>query len=396
MIARAVERARFAVEQKAAILVERDRPDSKRGRDAVRRFAVHRYSGCEPVERGRFRRPERGMLDRSFQMERARFTWRDLPGGRGKPDLGAALRTRNRAASLRRYGGQPIVRHNHRGLDGGGTFRHVAGEARGDENAVRGNRHGGGYIQPHVPVEARALIEPPLEARGVHLHGDGVRFVETDHVRDVDPEGSVATLLMPHEPAVHEHQGVPERPIELKPDALARVRRREFELAAIPAGVRVRMVGANGFESVEFVGVLVERQFHRPVVGQVHRAPEDVVELLGGGPAVHAAPGEHQAGGPVVPQVKFPAPVEQQVLAWRIRSKGKASRRKSGGKNAKQGWLIHFILLTPANLLFPRGQQVAKINDRERGLSKDAGVQPLAGARKTQQAYRRAVRNVRI
>ena len=93
------------------------------------------------------------------------------------------------------------------------------------------------------------------------------------HVRDVLAERVVAALVPSHEPAVDPDRRVAEHAVECQPDALAGILRRQVKRAAIPADAVLRKARPDRLEAVAAVGVLIERQFNRPVVRQIERAP---------------------------------------------------------------------------------------------------------------------------
>ena len=155
------------------------------------------------------------------------------------------------------------------------NFNHRAAVRRpaGNKNPVRRDGHRRGLVQPDMAVNARALVEPALELARVHLHRYGVAAANARHIRDVRPERVITALVPDHFPAVDPDCGVSKRTVELQPETLARVGRRQVKRAPIPANAVAREARPDRLESVALIGGGIERQFNRPVVRQVERAP---------------------------------------------------------------------------------------------------------------------------
>ena len=122
---------------------------------------------------------------------------------------------------------------------------------------------------------------------------------------------------MAGEPAIDKNFAIAEHAVEFQPDAFAGVFLRQLEGAAIPGDVIGREARSNGFEPMAAIGALVKRQFHHPIVREVHGAPARVAVRFAGGAAAGAGLGQALGQAPLVAEVKFPAEVEQQPFARR-------------------------------------------------------------------------------
>ena len=233
------------------------------------------------------------------------------------------------------------------------AFGHVPGELAVNKNAVARDGDRLGFIEPDVPVDARALVEPSLEPARVHARGNRVFFAKVDEIRDVRPEGIVAALVMADEPAVDVKRRVAKRAVELQPDALAAVRLRQVEGPAIPANARRGKSGADRLEAVTHIRRRVEGQLDRPVVRQVDRAPCGIIEILARRPFIDAGFVEIKRVRPVVAEVKFPVCIERKMLVRRHRGGGERQRAGSNGQGetTKEKTAAHLLVTIPSELV---------------------------------------------
>ena len=183
-----------------------------------------------------------------------------------------------------------------------------------------------GLGQPHVAIDARALVEPAVAEAGVHARHDVVLRAVAQKVRQVEAERRVAVVVAADEAAVHKDQHVAEGAVELDRDAPAQVAGRNLELAPVPAHAGLRIAAAEGLVAVRFLLLVAHKgQLDRPVVRQVQRAPLGVVELglgkveVAGLGKVSLAVAEAQIAGRIgaVAKLELPAEVEEQLLAGR-------------------------------------------------------------------------------
>ncbi len=272
VIAGAVNRVRLAVQHETLVRIKDRGADAEDGFLLVNRFAVHRNRGDELVELGRFRRPEHGRRNLRLQLQRGlQFAAHLLRSLELRDRL--AVRRNDFAVHHRVDGVGEFVEHVGFDVDCRRARRHVVLELGINENPVRRDGHRRGLLQPGVAINARAFVEPALELRRVHLHGDDVALAELHHVRDVLAERVIAALVPAHDPAVDKNRRVAIHAIERQPDALAFIRLRQLERAAIPADAVRLEARPERPVAVVHVGVFVERQFNRPIVRQIHRAP---------------------------------------------------------------------------------------------------------------------------
>ena len=212
------------------------------------------------------------------------------------------------------------------------------------KHPVRRDGHRRGLVQPHMPVNPRALVKPALELARVHLHRHEILPAEPHDVRDVLAETVVAALVPRHQPAVHPHRRVAEHAVERQPDTLAGIFLRQLERPAIPADAVLVKTRPHRLEPVARVRRWVERQFNRPVMRQIQRAPRRVVELLGRRAAARAGLVQPQRIRPVVAQMKLPARIQRKMFArrggggrgGRGRVSGAEVQRQHGGRQRGQ------------------------------------------------------------
>ena len=77
--------------------------------------------------------------------------------------------------------------------------------------------------QPHVAIDAGALVEPAVAEARIDARNDVVLLAVRQKVREVEAEGRVAVVVAADEAAVDEYQHVAESAVELNPDAAARI-----------------------------------------------------------------------------------------------------------------------------------------------------------------------------
>ena len=63
--------------------------------------------------------------------------------------------------------------------------------------------------------------------------------------------------------------------------------------------------------SVAAIGALVEGQFDRPIMREIHRAPACIAEKFAGGTGAGSGLGKIDGGAPFVAEMKFPVGIEQ-------------------------------------------------------------------------------------
>ena len=190
-----------------------------------------------------------------------------------------------------------------------------------------------GLDQPHVPVDAGALIEPAVAQSRIHPDQQHVRSAGQGEIGQVEAERIVAAAVPADVVAIEDDHRFPVGAVELDRDPPAGIGGGQVEDAAVPAHAGLRVVAPQRVGALAGQRrVVLERQFDGPVVRQVHRLPVAVVvgQVAGGketaglleatGPA--GAETEVLAGVIRVAEVEPPAEIQQQALARRRRSRG--------------------------------------------------------------------------
>ncbi len=193
-----------------------------------------------------------------------------------------------------------------------------------------------GLCEPHMPVDSGALVEPAVAKGRVHARHDAVLLADGEEVGDVETEWRVAVVVAADEAPVHKDEHVAECAIELDGDAAAGISSRNVELVPVPPHACLGIAPPQRLIPVRLERVVPhKRQLHRPVVGQIQRAPFRIVvshagklEIAGLGevPLIVSEP-EVLGRVAAVAKLKLPAEVEEQLFT---RSNGGAGSRVSG------------------------------------------------------------------
>ena len=182
-----------------------------------------------------------------------------------------------------------------------------------------------GLCQPYVPVDPGALVKPTVAKARVNANHNAVLRTHSEKIGNVEAERRVAIIVATDEAPVHEHEYVAKRPVELHRNPSAGVACRNVELAPVPPHACLGITPAQRLESMRQQRVVPnKRQLHRPVVGQVQRAPFRVVEShprkleVAGLGKVFLSISKAQVLGRVgsIAELKPPASIEKQLLAW--------------------------------------------------------------------------------
>ncbi len=131
-----------------------------------------------------------------------------------------------------------------------------------------------------MAIDARAFVEPAVAKAGIDARHNVVLRAIGEKVRQVEAEGRVAIVVAADEAAIDEDRtsrNAPSNSTEMRrPASLGG----NLELAAIPAHAALGIAPAERLVAVRVqLFIAHERQLHRPVVGQIERAPLRVVEL---------------------------------------------------------------------------------------------------------------------
>ena len=219
-----------AIEEEAVVGIKADGSEAEAAGRPVDDFAAPRDRRLAEVQHRRLRVPQRGILDAHHLTERPMIA-------RGHGHF--ALRA-----------GDFLTRH---GIENGfdahrrvlvivvaqfGIDRHVPAFAAGQlgmhEYAVSLHGDALGDLQPHVAVDARALVPPALVLLRAHIHRHDVLLTEARHVCDVHLEGGIAAGVVLHPAAVDVYRAMHRHALEEQHDALALAGRVQREMLAIP------------------------------------------------------------------------------------------------------------------------------------------------------------------
>src|ERR1700691_1096670 len=185
-----------------------------------------------------------------------------------------------------------------------------------------------GLGQPHMAIDARALVKPSVAKAGVDARDNIVLRAIGQKVRQIETERRIAVVVATDEAAIDKDNHIAKRAVELNRNPLARVARRNLELAPVPTDAGLRITPSKRLESVRILLFIVnERQLHRPIVGQVEGAPLRVVELgLGeievarlGKISLPISETEVLRRIAAIAKLKLPTEVKQQFLSRRNR-----------------------------------------------------------------------------
>ncbi len=210
----------------------------------------------------------------------------------------------------------------------------TASRLRAHERAPLLHVHGSGLHQPDVPVNAGALIEPTVAFGRIDADQQHIAAAGSRKIGYVEAERIIAADVPANVEAVEDDGGLAIRAIEFDGDALASVRSREFEDAAIPADAGGRVRAPQRIEPLAGERwIVLEGQFDGPVVRQIDGLPVVVVEEQRADRAEVSGLGEvapeieilrHVSG---MTEVEAPAEIEQQAFPAGYGSRG---RERSG------------------------------------------------------------------
>src|ERR1035441_9676870 len=190
--------------------------------------------------------------------------------------------------------------------------------------------------QPYMPVDARALVEPTVAKARFHANNQIVLAAVVDEVGQIEAERSIPVVVSANELSVEKDQRIAEPTVELNRHSTPAIAIRNLNRTAIPTHAGLRIAAAEWLVAVPLQRLVMhERQFHRPVMRKIQRAPLRVVELLRS--EIKAARlGEVSLTGAkaeiairIAPMAlkELPAEIEQQPLA---RSNGRCTGARIG------------------------------------------------------------------
>src|ERR1035437_3541008 len=109
--------------------------------------------------------------------------------------------------------------------------------------------YGVGLREPHVTINAGALVEPSVPKARIHAQNDVILGPVGEEVREVKVEGCIPVVIAANKAPVHKHQHAAESAIEFDRDAPAEVAGWTLKLAPVPAHTGVWIPPAERLES---------------------------------------------------------------------------------------------------------------------------------------------------
>ena len=371
VVARPLDLHRLAVEEEPLVRIEAHGANAKGLRILIDNLAVHLDRCHRTVQVGRLQRPDIRMPHNRMQLEggfvaglnRRLFRHRRRHGLSRVVHQCRMNSTDNvHVAVVDDLGvqtdGDLIGACNHPG-NGPEVGPHIGSPAR--------DVHRRGLVEPHMAIDARALVEPSLVERRIHPYDQDIRtwrlhprldarrcccvrarrckpclvrrgavhrslVREVGEVRQVEIQRRIAAHVLGDEVAVEEDCSVAEDSIELNRDASPCIAGRQHELSPVPANAGLGILAAQGLCTMPHQRRVVvdEGKVNRPVVRQIDLAPRRIVEArrsrpahlpcLGeGARAVQLAEAEVLDWIVGIAQGEAPAEVQQQPLAQRVR-----------------------------------------------------------------------------
>ena len=132
---------------------------------------------------------------------------------------------------------------------------------------------GMGFLQPYVPVDAGAFIEPAFFQGGIGPYGEEVLAAVIDVLGEVVDLCGIAAGLVAQVEAVKPDAGVAEDAVKAYPDVFAFVFGWNGEGFAVPAYTGFGVFVADGLVAVAVACLSGKGKVYRPVVGKVYGLP---------------------------------------------------------------------------------------------------------------------------
>ena len=129
------------------------------------------------------------------------------------------------------------------------------------------------FLQPHVAIDAGALVKPPLLQGGIGAHAYQVVVAVFDIGCDVVGLCGVTAGFDAHIKAVEPYTGIAEDAVEAQHQSLAQIPVGYMDGLAIPAHTGLRVFVAHCFIAVRVTGFGRIGQCGHPVVWQLHLVP---------------------------------------------------------------------------------------------------------------------------
>ena len=139
-------------------------------------------------------------------------------------------------------------------------------------HAPRRDMNGACDVEPHVPVNAAALVPPAFALPGVRAHDEDIFAAEVRRFGNIKIDGRVAAFPFPNRFPVQKHAGIAVHAVEIKPNRFAFIPGGQNERFTIPAD-------AEFFCAVPDVAVIHKRVLDHEIVRHVQFAPRRIVEI---------------------------------------------------------------------------------------------------------------------
>src|ERR1700754_1050616 len=136
-------------------------------------------------------------------------------------------------------------------------------------------------IQPRMPVDARAFIEPALILTGICPHHHRVLSMHPEEVGDIVGRTAISAEMSPQVTVVDPDLAVPEDAVKLQDEPLAGILPIDLERLPVPPNRILRKQGPHRMITMHIdviVPYMLKRKTNRPIMRQLHRRPAPVVK----------------------------------------------------------------------------------------------------------------------
>ena len=160
------------------------------------------------------------------------------------------------------------------------------------KNAVIGNMGIVECIQPHVPVNARAFVEPAFVLRCIGPDHQHIIRPKTQKIGYIVGYSDVAAFVVAEVKAIDPELRIAENAVELHLKTFAFFRFCKRKMFPVPADARSGIIATQRLVTVRHdveCRVVDKGQFDRPVVRQVDRTPQTILEPRFDGSILRAA-----------------------------------------------------------------------------------------------------------
>ena len=116
-----------------------------------------------------------------------------------------------------------------------------------------------GLGEPHMTINARALIEPSIAEAGVDARNDVILRAIAQEICQVEPERDIAVVVAADEAAVDENQHTAEGAVEFDRNAAAQIACGNLKFAAVPAYAGLWIASADGLKAVRVLDCVANK-----------------------------------------------------------------------------------------------------------------------------------------